>query len=226
MSWHPPAALVAASVPLSVASSPEGQSLADVAKKEQDRRGAIKAGKVYTNSSLRPESPAPPAPANVSPSAPAPSTTPSHVGDSDVAAMSAKATAAYGPTLLSLSRVADSFLANYQRYDDACYRKVTRVTTQGSSVGSGSASAAGAIAGRDWAGLWAAEASFGWREDWAKETNLDNASTSRCRSLWSDIQRESDQLQAGIDQIEDSARRIGIFPGVVRDLRSRYGLVW
>jgi hypothetical protein len=47
-----------------------GQSLADVAKKEEDRRKRVQdSGKVFTNKDLKPVAPAPAAPAAASPSA-------------------------------------------------------------------------------------------------------------------------------------------------------------
>src|SRR5262245_5787608 len=60
------------------ASSSPAQSLASAAKKEAERRKAVKSGKVYTNGDLEGDNSAPlPSPANQSPAAPATTAPPS-----------------------------------------------------------------------------------------------------------------------------------------------------
>ncbi len=98
--------------------------------------------------------------------------------------------------------------------------------TSGSSNGLGVGLSVGAFASRNWDAIWATETVAAWREDWVAESKIDNATTSLCRAIWSDIRRDARSLQAGMEELEESARRAGIYPGIVRDLRNSYRLVW
>jgi hypothetical protein len=44
--------------------------------------------------------------------------------------------------------------------------------------------------------------------------------------LWSDIRDGAHAVREEVTEIEDSARRLGIIPGIMRTLRSKYRLDW
>jgi len=137
--------------------------------------------------------------------------------------MQEQARASFAPTLAVLRRRADGLLGNFRRYLDGCYRKATTATTAGASVGWGSASSVGAAIDQDGFIAWDVAARFAWQETWAAEQRIDNETTALCRTLWSDIAAETRIIHDELAAIDEAARRAGIYPGVVRDLRAEYG---
>lgn len=133
------------------------------------------------------------------------------------------AESAFGPTLVALSRRADTLDANFRRYLDGCYEKVTRATTNGTSLGFGSADSVGVAVGPRGPFAWEVASNFAWQESWGAETNIDNETTAHCRTLWSDIADDMGMIRSGLANIDEAARRAGIYPGVIRDLRAKYG---
>ena len=59
---------------------------------------------------------------------------------------------------------------------------------------------------------------------WFVQTlKIDNETTPECRMLATGMKTRSQQLTRELDQIDEDARRRGIYPGVVRELKRRYG---
>jgi len=174
-------------------------------------------------SAPRESAPAPtPAPAATPSPAPSPSPAASRTatpGDT----MKEDAERMFAPTLAALSRRADTLNANLRRYLDGCYAKRTRATSSGVSLGVGSADTVGVGVGSRGAFAWETATDFAWQESWAAESNIDNETTARCRILWSDIADDAGVIRGTLAEIDDDGRRAGIYPGVIRDLRFRYG---
>lgn len=60
---------------------------------------------------------------------------------------------------------------------------------------------------------------------WFAETlYIDNETTPACRMLATDIKTRSQRVTRERDSIDEDARRVGIYPGVMRDLKRGYGL--
>lgn len=145
---------------------------------------------------------------------PSPGTTTTMVGQAE---------AAFAPTLMSLSRRADTQDSNFRRYLDACYEKVTKATTAGNSFGVGSESSTGAVVGQRGFIAWDVDSRYRWQESWVAGSEIDNATTAYCRSLWSDIAADAAVIRSELANIDEAARRAGIYPGVIRELRAQYG---
>jgi hypothetical protein len=52
---------------------------------------------------------------------------------------------------------------------------------------------------------------------------IDNETTPECRMLSTGMKMRSMQFARELDQIDEDARRSGIYPGVMRDLKRTYG---
>jgi hypothetical protein len=58
---------------------------------------------------------------------------------------------------------------------------------------------------------------------WFVQTlKIDNESTPACRMLTTGMKARSQQISRELDQIDEDARRLGIYPGVMRDLKRKY----
>lgn len=59
---------------------------------------------------------------------------------------------------------------------------------------------------------------------WFVQTlQIDNESTPECRMLTTGMKTRSQHISRELDQIDEDARRRGIYPGVMRDLKRQYG---
>jgi hypothetical protein len=52
---------------------------------------------------------------------------------------------------------------------------------------------------------------------------IDNETTPECRMLATGMKTRSHHVARELEQIDEDARRSGIYPGVMRDLKRRYG---
>lgn len=154
---------------------------------------------------------APPAPATIS---------------TGIDAMKERAMSIFGDAVERLCDQADALDADYRRYMDDCYGNVATVVTRGTSRGSGSLSSNGVAAGRDWFAVWDANASMEWQEQWTAKSEISLENSSRCRRLWSNIMFNANSIKQQIEGAEIAALQTGIYPGVIRDVRARYHLVW
>ena len=59
-----------------------------------------------------------------------------------------------------------------------------------------------------------------WTAQWLE---IDNETTPPCRMLVTEIKTRSQQLARESEQIDEDARRRGVYPGVMRDLKRGYG---
>ena len=57
----------------------------------------------------------------------------------------------------------------------------------------------------------------------AQSLGIDNETTPECRMLATGMKTRSQHVARELDQIDEDARRRGIYPGVMRDLKRTYG---
>ena len=130
------------------------------------------------------------------------------------------------PKMAEISGQADVLDNEFRRYIDGCYRKYMTANTVGTGVGYGTASSAGAALGRDWFAVWESQSTLQWSESWTQQTVVSNEDTAQCRMLWSDIVARSASVQRDMQAVQEKARRQGVLPGHLRDLRQKYRLDW
>ena len=53
---------------------------------------------------------------------------------------------------------------------------------------------------------------------------IDNETTPECRMLATGMRLRAQRIARELDQIDEDARRGGIYPGAMRDLKRQYGL--
>ena len=130
------------------------------------------------------------------------------------------------PRMAEIARVADRLDDNFRRYVDACYEKYTTADTSGTYGGGGRAYTQGAAAGRDWFAVYESESEFTYGGTYSQSTSIRNESTPYCRELWSDVIDGAREVNDGIVNLQEQARRNGVLPGHLRDLRRKYRLDW
>jgi hypothetical protein len=54
-------------------------------------------------------------------------------------------------------------------------------------------------------------------------SEIANETMPECRLLWEDITTASTTIERELNNIQETARRRGIYPGIVRDLLAKYG---
>jgi Trypsin-like peptidase domain len=100
-------------------------------------------------------------------------------------------------TVRALAQQADAVDTQWRRYRAAC----------------GGRSGSGAADGRDWFGIWAEKSSAG-------------DPGSGCTGFRSDMINAAVAIRLALQQAEENARRAGVYPGVVRDIRKKYVMYW
>ena len=111
----------------------------------------------------------------------------------------AQASALFDRRIDALRGVRVELVDDVKKYDRACRGKVTT----GRAVG---------------AGLLRSE--FVW---FAERFEIDNETTPACRMLATGIKTKAQHLTRELAQLDEDARRGGIYPGVMRDMKRKYG---
>ena len=116
---------------------------------------------------------------------------------STLALRRAEAVTLFGGRLDSLRVAQRKIDGDRERYAAACAQRVTRgrAVRFGAPAGSGSSTLV-----------------------------IENEGTPECRMLAHDIQAQSAAVKTALAAVDEDARRRGIYPGVMRDLRAQYGL--
>jgi S1-C subfamily serine protease len=96
-----------------------------------------------------------------------------------------------------LAQRADGVDTQWQRYRLAC----------------GAQSASGASDGRDWFGIW------------TESTSVRDPG-SACGGFRTDLVSVAAGIRLAMQQAEENARRAGVYPGVVREIRKKYLMYW
>lgn len=100
-------------------------------------------------------------------------------------------------TVRALAKQADALDTQWRRYRAAC----------------GGQNGSGASDGRDWFGIWA-----------DKTSGSDPGSS--CAGFRRDLINAAVAVRLALQQAEENARRAGVYPGVVRDIRKKYVMYW
>jgi S1-C subfamily serine protease len=99
-------------------------------------------------------------------------------------------------TVRGLAHQADTVDAQWRRYRAAC----------------GGPSGSGAADGRDWFGIWVEQTT--------------GSDPGGCAGFRSDMIKAAVAIRLALQQAEENARRAGMYPGVVRDIRKKYVMYW
>jgi hypothetical protein len=125
--------------------------------------------------------------------------TPAAAQVSTMDAQRAAAATAFGIRLDALSHVRAATVDGRKKYERACRGKVTT----GRSIG-----------------IMNVPPDAAW---FFEVLALDNETTPACRMLVVEIRTGSQQIDREMERIDEDARRRGIYPGVMRDLKRTYG---
>jgi len=106
----------------------------------------------------------------------------------------------YESAVQALARQADNIDTDWRRYRSACAEK---------------AASAPASGGREWFGIW--NGAIAARE---------SESSPQCRAFWNDIVNASARVKGRMVEIEEAARRAGVYPGSARSVRAKYVMDW
>jgi hypothetical protein len=128
--------------------------------------------------------------------------------------------------MAEIARVADLLDDNYRRYIDACYQKYTTAKSSGAASGRARGYSQGVVAGRDWFVVYGAESEMAYQGSYTESTAVNNETTAYCRELWSDIVDGAQDINQSMKAIQEDARRKGVLPGHLRDLRRKFRLDW
>jgi len=111
----------------------------------------------------------------------------------------ARNAAQYEAAIQTVSRAADQIDGRWSRYASECLPPGSAVSVPG---------------GRSWFALW------------APPNAGVNAVLTGCAPELRDLQAAADRVRSAMQQLEESARRADIYPGVRRDIRRKYSLDW
>lgn len=109
------------------------------------------------------------------------------------------ARALFDKRLDGLSTMRSTLSGDLEKYERACRGKVT--------TGGGT-------------GVILLPAELAW---FVQTLSIDNETTPACRMLVTEIKTRSQHVTRELENIDETARRRGIYPGVMRDLKRGYG---
>jgi hypothetical protein len=131
----------------------------------------------------------------------------------------AQARATLEPQLVEARDLANRARANWTKYLTACYGKYTRSAYSGGTR---------VVVQSDRTGSWTAMATstsrYAWRESWVGGVAVSNETTTFCRSLWSDVVSQADEVRTTAAGIQAQARDLDVWPLVTHRLLAEYGL--
>ncbi len=206
---------------------PEGQEIKDkndaILARLREEEMTRKTEAMSTEVALTPEVETPP----LVPSQPLPvvETVPEKKSRSSMEELKDRVTE-FEPRIGEISKKADLLDDNYRRYVDACYQKSTTAESSGSYSGHASGRTRGAAAGRDWFAVYDSRSDMSYGGTYSGSTSVNNETTPYCRELWSDIVDGSREINGAMKELQQDARRKGVLPGHLRDLRAKYRLDW
>jgi len=123
---------------------------------------------------------------------------------------------AFAPRLLRLSGEADAVDGHYASYLSSCYSRRP----------SAPAPPRASAQGREWFVVFSDGAALAWQSDWSWEAEMTSADAEYCQALWRDIQSRAEAIRGGVEEIEADAVAMEVWPGIVRELRTRHRLSW
>jgi hypothetical protein len=108
---------------------------------------------------------------------------------------------------------------NLRRYIAACYARVNRSSSPATGSDMRFLRADGTSV------AWNPNSMLAWRESWATQAGLEPQTAVICREMWTDISLAGQRLRNELVLLDQRAMALGIYPGVMRNLRAAYGLV-
>jgi hypothetical protein len=130
------------------------------------------------------------------------------------------------PRMEEIARAADRVDDLYQTYMDQCYgRYAIGATPPGIGIPA-QPPVAHVGMGRNWFIVLDTPSAFTTPTRIAPGGSFLLVETPQCESLRNDLVRSAEEVRSAMRELLDFARREGILPGVVRDLREKYRLEW
>ena len=118
---------------------------------------------------------------------------------SDAAALPiGQAVQAYEASIARLAMRAEDVNAAFRMYREACV---------------GASATGGTVGAREWSGIWNGSA-------------VPVESRDQCDPILAQALQLGRQVQRGVQTAEDMARRSGVLPGIMRQIRAQYGMDW
>ena len=122
----------------------------------------------------------------------------SEANESETDRRRAEGAQAFEEAVLLLGEKADDLDVQWRRYKDACAGRHTSTYTYG----------------RGWFGIWEGV------------TIAANESMPQCRTIYSDIERLSEEIRVEMAAADEAARRSWVYPGTRRSIRRKYLMDW
>jgi hypothetical protein len=120
------------------------------------------------------------------------------------------------PRVAALAQRADQLDSDFRFYIEGCYEKFT--ASHWSAPRSGTRA-------RDFTVVYGKAASVAYQDAWEGPLAY-SGEMVQCRSLWTDIVRDSSAIRTGVEDVRDDARMARVIPGVTDALLEEYRLVW
>lgn len=134
---------------------------------------------------------------------------------------------AFEPRIAEIARAADRVDRLYQRYMDRCYnRYAIGATPPGIGVPVAPSSPVNVEVGRNWFIVLDTPSATSTAVPRAGGGNIILVQTVECQELWADVYDAAMAVKQSMRELLADARREGILPGVIRDLRRKYRLEW
>jgi hypothetical protein len=121
-----------------------------------------------------------------------------------------KGTAQFEHLVQPLARQADVIDTWWQRYQAACALKPARHI----------------VDGRDWFGIWTVNAVAGSHETISNSAFVETNTSSECHAARANVIAAASSIRTEMSHAEESARRAGVPPGIVRSIQRKYAMDW
>jgi S1-C subfamily serine protease len=129
---------------------------------------------------------------------------------SDTEAMRERGRQRFEAAVQTIARQADVIDTSWQRYQAMCAMKPARHVDDG----------------RDWFGIWTAPLAPSTLGTASTSSPLDKESSPDCRSARARIVSATSPIRAAMQEAEEDARRAGVSPGTMRDVRRALAMDW
>jgi hypothetical protein len=130
------------------------------------------------------------------------------------------------PRMAEIARTADELDVLYERYLNQCYGRHTITTTPGPATTTGSLSSYNVLTGRGWFLVLENPSALTTVEPGPGRKTVTTAQTPACQKLASDLVASATEVKTAMEGLLEDARKKGILPGMVRELREKYNLEW
>lgn len=169
--------------------------------------------------------PAPaPAPAPADPNAPTRADAVRRDGRSTAERMREELDKRFGDELKRLGEGASAINADLQTYMSACYERFLppQVLPPGPTPPEGTPPLPPPRASVF--EMWRGRPAWAWNDTWSTPALVTPDSSSFCQNMWGDLSTRAAEVKTRLDRVEADARAADIYPGVIRDALTSYGL--